>query len=55
MHIKNKSQVSKTMFLEKYGTLDLYDEDLEKGFIIEHKQLEFDKTDGWTLIGMPEK
>ena len=25
LHIKNKSQVSKTMFLEKYGSLDLYD------------------------------
>ena len=29
-HIKNKSQVSKTMFLEKSGSLALYDEDLEK-------------------------
>ena len=46
MHIKNKSQVSKTMFLEKYGSLSLYDEDLEKRFIIDHEQLEFDKTDG---------
>ena len=54
-HIKNKSQVSKTMFLEKYGSLDLYDEDLEKIFIIDHEQLQFDKTDGWTLIGITEK
>ena len=38
-HIKNKIQVSKTMFLEKYGSLDLYDEDLEKRIIIEHEQL----------------
>ena len=29
-HIKNKSQVSKTMFLEKYGSLALYDEDRGK-------------------------
>ena len=29
-HIKNKSQVSKTTFLAKYGSLALYDEDLEK-------------------------
>ena len=43
------------MFLAKYVSLDLYDEDLEKIFIIGHEQLEFDKTDGWTLIGIPEK
>ena len=54
-HIKNKSQVSKTMFLAKYGSLAPYDEDLEKIFIIDHEQLQFDKTDGWTLIGIPEK
>ena len=53
-HIKNKSQVSKTMFPSKSRSLDLYDEDLEKRFIIDHEQLEFDKTDGWTLIGIPE-
>ena len=29
-HSKNKSQVSETMFLAKYGSLDLYDEDVEK-------------------------
>ena len=54
-HIKNKSQVSKTMFLAKYGSLDLYDEDLEKSFIIYYEQLEFDITDGWTLIGITDK
>ena len=26
-----------------------------KGFIIDHEQLEFDKTDGWTFIGILEK
>ena len=26
-----------------------------KRFIIDHKQLQFDKTYGWTLIGIPEK
>ena len=51
-YIKNKSQVSKTMFLAKYGSLALYDVDLEKRFIIDHEQLQFDKTDGWTLILM---
>ena len=43
------------MFLAKYGSLSLYDEDQEKRFIIDQEQLEFDKTDGWTFIGIPEK
>ena len=43
------------MFLAKYGSLALYDVDLEKRFIIDHKQLQFDKTNEWTLIGLPEK
>ena len=42
-NIKNKSQLSRTMFLAKYGSLDLYDEDLEKLFIIDHEQLQYDK------------
>ena len=50
MYIKNKSQVSKSMFLAKYSSLTLYDEDQEKIFIIDHDQLQFDKTDGWNLI-----
>ena len=33
----------------------LYGEDLEKIFIIDHEQLEFDKTDEWILIWIPEK
>ena len=37
------------------GILALYDEDLNKIFIIDHEQLQFDKNDGWTLIGIPEK
>ena len=28
---------------------------IRKKIIIDHKQLLFDKTDGWTLIGIPEK
>ena len=43
MNIKNKSQLSCIMFLEKYGSLALYDEDLEKRIIIDHEKLEFDK------------
>ena len=48
MNIKNKRKLSCTMFLEKYDSLALYDEDLEKIFIIDHKKLEFipDKNDG---------
>ena len=43
------------MFLSKYGSLDLYDEDPQKIFIIDHEQLKFDKNAGWDLIGIPEK
>ena len=39
----------------KYGSLDLYDKDVKKRFIIDHKQLQYDKTDGCTLIGITEK
>ena len=54
-HINNNSQLSKATFLAKYGSLALYDENMEKRFIIDHKKLQSDKTDGWTLIGIPEK
>ena len=30
LNTKNKSQLLRTMFIEKYGSLDLYDIDLEK-------------------------
>ena len=43
------------MLLTKYGSLDLYDEDLQKKIIIDHEQLKFDKNSGWNLIGIPEK
>ena len=43
------------MFLAKYGNLDLYDEDMKKIFIIDHKQLQFDKIDGQDLFGIPDK
>ena len=55
LNFKNKSQLSCTMFLAKYGSLDLYDEYLEKIFIIDHGQLKFDKNSGWNLIGIPKK
>ena len=43
------------MFLSKYGSLAIYDEDMKKIFIIDHEILESNKTDGWTLIEIPEK
>ena len=55
LHINNKGQLSCTMFLANYGSLDLYDEDMEKIFIIDHEQLQYDKNAGWTLIGITEK
>ena len=33
----------------------MYDEDPEKRFIIDHKQLQFDKNSGWNLIGITKK
>ena len=44
-----------SIFLAKYGSLALYDEDLKKRFIIDHEKLEFDKNLVWNLIGIPEK
>ena len=55
LNIKSKSQVSKAMILSIYGSMALYDEDMKQRFIIDHGQLKFDKTDGWTLVGIPEK
>ena len=43
------------MFLAKYGSLYIYCEFIEKIFIIDHKQSQFDKNVGWNLIGIPEK
>ena len=43
------------MFIGKYGSLDLYCEYLEKIFIVDHKQLQFDKNAGWNLFGICDK
>ena len=43
------------MFFAKCGSLDIYDEDTEKIFIINHEQLKYDKNAEWTLIVIPEK
>ena len=50
-----RAKYQKPCFFAKYGNLDLYDEDLEKKIIIEHKLLEFNRTDEWNLIEIPEK
>ena len=54
-NIKNKIQLSCTIFLAKYGSLAIHDEDMEKRFIIDQKKLKFDKNSGWNLIGIPDK
>ena len=41
------------IFLEKYGGLDLYDENLKRRFFIDNEELQFDKNEGWTLIELP--
>ena len=43
------------MFLAKYDDMSLYDEYMEKIFIIDQKQLQFDKNAGCNLIGISEK
>ena len=53
MNIKKKIQLLLTLFVEKYDSMALYDEDLEK-FIIDHEQLQFDKYSGCTLITIPK-
>ena len=43
------------MFLGKYVSLALYDEDVKKRFIIDNEELQFDKKCGWNLIGILDK
>ena len=40
---KNKIQLLRTMFMEKYGRLALYDGDVKKRLIIDHEELQFEK------------
>ena len=44
-----------TIFLAKYGSLDLCDEDVKKIFIVDHEEHHFDKNDGRTLILFPDE
>ena len=43
LNIKKNSQLLRTLFQEKYDSLDFYDEDMGKIFIIDHEQLQFNK------------
>ena len=40
------------MFIAKYVSLNIYDEDVEKRFVIDHEELKFDKNYGWNLFGI---
>ena len=55
LNTKNKIQLPCTMFLEKYSSLALYDEDMERIFIIDHKQLQSDTNSGSNSIEIPDK
>ena len=55
IHINTKSQLSRTVFLANYGSLDLYGEYMDKRFIIDHKKLKFDKKNRCTLVGISQK
>ena len=48
--IKKTDQRSCAKFMEKYGTLDLYDEDLKKRYIIEHEDIHYVKKEGVSFI-----
>ena len=50
-----KRQLLHTMFIAKYGSMVLYDIDLEIIFIIDHEKLQFDKNTGLKFIVNPEE
>ena len=53
INTKNKRKLSCTMSLAKYGSLALYDKDLEK-YSSDHEKLQVDKKYGCTLIANPK-
>ena len=55
LNINNKIQLSRTIFKNIYGSQAMYDIYLERRFIIDHEQLQFDKIYEWTSIGNPEE
>ena len=52
MNIKNKIQLLRTMFLSKYVSLAVYNEDVKIRFSIDHEEIQFNKNDVWGLIGI---
>ena len=51
---EQETSIKKHVSLQNMGFW-LYMTKIWKKIIIDHEQLQFDKTDGWTLIGIPEK
>ena len=53
--MKKYEQLSSAKCLEKYGDTDLYGEDLNKIYTIDHEDTHFFKKKGWALIGIPDE
>ena len=41
--------------MEKYGSLDIYEEDVKKIFIIDHEELQFNNNYVWNLIWITDE
>ena len=48
--MKKSDQIFSAKFLEKYGGLDIYYEDLKKRYKIDHEDINFFKKKGCNLI-----
>ena len=53
--INKTDQRFSSKFLEKYGDLALYDEDLNKIYIIDHEYNHYVKIESISLIGIPDE
>ena len=53
--MKKSDQIFSAKFLEKYGGLAIYDEDLKKRYTIDHEDINFFKKKGCNLIGPPDE
>ena len=51
--MKKNHQRPRTLFLEKYGGISLYDIDMEKRYSIDDKGIHFVNGDRYSLIGNP--
>ena len=54
LFMKKDDLISRTRFLAKYLRLFLYDNDTEKKYSIDDKEINFIKGDGYALIGNPD-